>query len=98
MNIFKKHATMAIAVALIIMPALALAQSYDNESAEGSCADEMSEGMTCGGSYNTGSSYTAPSYNTYTAPTQYNPTQNYSSYTTPTSPNSYSSYAPSMYS
>ncbi len=94
MNIFKKHAATALALAFIVMPAFALAQSYDNESAEGSCNDEMSESMTCGGSA-VGNSYNSYPYQTspYTyAPSQqqYHPaTQNYSSYSYNNPANSY---------
>ncbi|MDR3570786.1 MAG: hypothetical protein P4L81_01135 [Candidatus Pacebacteria bacterium] len=106
MNTFKKHFAGAIALAFIVMPALALAQSYDNESGEGSCNDEMNESMTCGGTTAQYYSNTSPNYysypnqNSYNTPSSaYYPTSQYysqpTSYQTAPQQNNYTSYIPS---
>ena len=80
------------AIALLALPLLAFAQA-DNESAEGSCNDEMSEGTGCGSAGSgTSNSYTAPSPS-YSTNTQYTPT--YSTYTPSYNYNTTGSYTPS---
>jgi hypothetical protein len=84
------------AIALLALPLLAFAEA-DNESAEGSCNDEMSEGMGCGssGPNNSYGSYSYPYTSSYSYPSssQYQ-TQYQTSYPSYGS-NSYNTYAAS---
>ena len=86
------------AIALLAVPLVTFAQA-DNESAEGNCSDEMSEGEACGSAgsgTSNANSYASPSpsytpstqysttYPTYSPSTSYNPAPTYSSSPTPT--------------
>lgn len=90
MKTFMFRAAGVLAITLTVLPGLALAQSYDNEMAEGTCNDEMNEVMVCGGS--TPSYYPTSAYS-YNSSYGYGTSYPYGAYA-PAS----TSYYPSSYS